>query len=363
MRVMAVLCMLGLFGAARAGDDLAKDIDPIASDVAGYLRGAGMNAVFVDQIKADRKLKSSGGVGLANAMKKALEAQGIRVGKTGSKLSLTGNYFSSEDDKPELGFELRLVDNRDKTVKEFKSRIKYDVNVATLSGGTAKIASDDSPMKRRRQLKLSLDADPTVSIRKTRIQSSPDSKYAVEIWVKSGGSDYAPRDINDSEGQAFVRIDKEEIYGVQIINDSDKNAAVTLTVDGINIFSFSENKDYTYFIVGPNSRTLIKGWHINNQQSDSFKVTEYAKSAAAELNHQASKDIGMITAVFKAAWPEGDRIPDDEGGGRTAIDQLATGKGPRVDSAFKVVEMHVGMLRDTISCRYSKGAEVEEREK
>ncbi|GEM_PF-6843594 len=59
-------------------------------------------------------------------------------------------------------------------------------------------------------------------------------------------------------------------------------------------------EDLAGTILPPRSRFDVVGWHRTNDESDAFLVTEYAKSAAATLDHRAN--LGTITASFAAAW-------------------------------------------------------------
>ena len=130
----------------------------------------------------------------------------------------------------------------------------------------------------------------------------------------------------------------------KLINDSDTDAAVTLTVDGLNMFAFSENSDYRYVIVRKKSQGVIPGWHITNRRSDSFKVTEYAKSAVAQLLPNSSL-VGTVTATFAAAWPRETMPPADERGSRRLVmrGKDATGRGPSVETGYQVAERVVGV--------------------
>ena len=66
----------------------------------------------------------------------------------------------------------------------------------------------------------------------------------------SRASDFRPRAASkDEDGFAFLKINRDEIYAVKLINDSPHDAAVTLTIDGLSVFAFSENSNYTYWIV------------------------------------------------------------------------------------------------------------------
>jgi hypothetical protein len=153
-----------------------------------------------------------------------------------------------------------------------------------------------------------------------------------------------------------VATGRNEIYSVRLINESPHDAAATLTIDGLNMFVFSEVKDkkgqprYTHVIVPARSSGTILGWHRTNEKSDSFLVTEYAKSAAAQLLHNSAK-IGTITVCFSAAWPRDGRPPGDEPPTRSAD---ATGRGPEVAAKYTEVERTLGVIRATVSVRYTK---------
>src|SRR5262249_8539050 len=77
-------------------------------------------------------------------------------------------------------------------------------------------------------------------------------------------------------------------------------------------------------------------------------VTEYAKSAAAQLQNESN--IGAITASFSAAWP--DTPPPDEPGGARAAN--ATARGPSGRQDFNIVSYFIGKVRATVSVRYNK---------
>jgi hypothetical protein len=160
------------------------------------------------------------------------------------------------------------------------------------------------------------------------------------------------------DGETFVPIRRGEVYVIRLINRSEHDAAVTVAIDGLSMFAFSEVKDaksgapkYTHVIVDPGKQSDIKGWHVTNEQSDSFQVTEYAKSAAAELNLQSGSGLGTITVCFAAAWAKARPADEPEDPTREAA---ATGRGPRIDQKYTEVVRKIGVLRATVSVRYTR---------
>jgi hypothetical protein len=103
-------------------------------------------------------------------------------------------------------------------------------------------------------------------------------------------------------------------------------------------------------IVPPHSSAVIPGWHRNNNDTDAFQVTEYAKSAAALIHNE--QNLGVVTATFAAAWentPPPDEMPQSKGVGGDA-----TGFGPRIAQEYKEVKRTIGSVRASVSARYTK---------
>ena len=105
-------------------------------------------------------------------------------------------------------------------------------------------------------------------------------------------------------------------------------------------------------MVPARSSALIKGWYRNSKTVDSFLVTQYAKSAAAE-HLKSTARVGTITTTFAAAWKKDTRPPADE---RYASGTRgdATARGPNLRQESVTVVRHVGLVRAAVSVRYTK---------
>src|SRR5205085_2729693 len=131
---------------------------------------------------------------------------------------------------------------------------------------------------------------PTVFIDGTRIKSSKDSLYAIELLVKPY-KEYEkqaaqPRAAQEKDGQAFAPIDRGEIYELRIFNYAPVEAAVTATIDGLDLFTFSDDRKddkkdgppkFSHFFVDPATdgkpgEVTIVGWHktVDPKRKDNF---------------------------------------------------------------------------------------------
>src|SRR5690606_33261941 len=92
-----------------------------------------------------------------------------------------------------------------------------------------------------------------------------------------------PRPAVEEEGLAFCAIGRSEIYAIRVYNNSPHDASLTLTIDGLSVFAFSEFTNYTHYIIPAGGKPVdILGWHRTNEKSDAFKVVAFADSEVAK---------------------------------------------------------------------------------
>lgn len=354
---------------ARASVELREVLREAATELQKLLGKESQDSVAVGQFTGPANFPTAAGPGFVQTLTEELKKLEISV-KTRAKFGIKGEYRLAEmpAENPDdarigvkvLGLRLRLVleDEFGNPRGEFNfdRLIRGEATLLTAIGLPAALPPGDTERERDRKMRQRV-IDPKTNIKGTIVRSDPASPYAIEILVND-----APRETEDKEGLAFVPIRRGEVYAVRLINDSPHDAAVQLKIDGLSMFTFSEMRHadgnrkgeplYTAVIVPARKNVLIKGWHINNEKTDSFLVTEYAKSGAGQL--KSTGNLGVISATFQAAWPEGGTPPADEPGKRRGGTGDATGFGPRVDVKFKEVKVNMGVIRDSISVRYTK---------
>jgi hypothetical protein len=192
----------------------------------------------------------------------------------------------------------------------------------------------------------------------TKIIPSAKSPYAIEVLVKRDIKALAmPRQPRFEGDNPFVDTQRGELYAVRVYNNSQHEAAVTLHIDGLSVFTFSEVRDpkgaprYSHYIIPPGKDTTIHGWHKRNEPPDnflSFLVTAYG-DGASKLVAQPTGKVGLITATFAYAWPKGQEPPKDD---RSAGDE--TGLGPPISAKFAEPQRTIGAVRDIVSIRYTR---------
>ncbi len=316
-------------------------------------------SISIGEFTSPPQMVSSGGTGLAKSLISHLEETGIKVSRR-APIGFKGEYFTDVDaeGKPIAKVEGRIVDERGRSLlsftsltKELKAVVKDASSIASVMGLT--FDSDPNQSESAQQDKLQ-DAlkHPNVVVSNHAVRSSKHSPYAVEVHTStSPHGPFQPGTPVNDEGMAFVAIEQGHYYTVELINDSSHDAAVVLTIDGLNVFAFSEIKYYQHFIVPARSHSMIRGWHRNNRTSDSFEVTNYSKSAAATLLPNGGS-LGTITAIFSAAWPVNQAPPPDERSAK--FGSRGTARGQEVSAKYREVERHVGVVRSSVSIRYEK---------
>jgi hypothetical protein len=181
--------------------------------------------------------------------------------------------------------------------------------------------------------------------------------FSVEILVKDRHDGQAtPIEPKPLKGRPFVDVKPTQYYEIRLHNDGDFEGAAEVTIDGLNAIS-TFNKDKrkpTHYLIPAGGSTTIRGW-LHTTASGArdnvlaFLVTEYGHGAATRF--RSTGEVGVITVRFSAAWAEGKKPPSGEGGARSSGRE--TDAGPGLPENLKVVKRHLGLIRSTVSIRYS----------
>jgi hypothetical protein len=352
--LLIVGLILGLAAPARANEALRPALAVMGKQIAQLLQGRGEDSIAVGAFTGASRLSASSGPGITKVLVEELEKLGVHV-KSRANLEVKGDYLDVLDRASQLlalRIKAQVLDRDGEAVVVLDKKIEDpDVLAQVLGVNRPDLGGGVSPKRASEEVKKRID-NPSVDLAGTKIRTGPTSPYAIEVLIKSAGR-YEPRRPTGEDGRAFVAIQKGEVFAINLINDSDHDAAVELTLDGLSMFAFSSVKGYRHVVVPKKGNAAIKGWHRTNETSDEFVVTEYAGSAAAEL--LASPDgIGTITAAFAAAWDPKEGPPADEAAKFRDPFGPAIGRGGSVQTPYAEVVRERGRVRDVINVRYKK---------
>jgi hypothetical protein len=354
--------LFGLPGRARA-EGFREGLASFAKDISEFLAKSDYDAIDVGEFTGPATPVTSAGPGIQKTLIEELTKKKVLV-KPGANLYIKGEYILIENTKDKerervlLRLEAKVRDKTGKVLLEFVREIESTQELVKNLGATGYLPPKADDPDRNEKLNSQIKK-PGVFIDGKRIQARKGSPYSVEIQVRrAGGALAKPLTPTDEKGLAFVPIKKGDYYEIVLRNDSDKEAAVSVSIDGLDMFTFSKIRNkkngqpqFTHWIIGRGKALVVKGWHIDNKTSDRFEVSSFGDSEAAKLLKGNAK-VGVITVCFHAAW-EGKTPPEDEKGSRSA-DSLGTKRGPPVDAPTKAVQRTVGVLREFVSVRYGK---------
>jgi hypothetical protein len=338
----------------RASEGLRPSLAEISQEIAKLLKGRAEDAIAVGAITGPAHVPSSSGPGIKKILIEELQKQGVRV-QSRAKLEIKGDYLDVIDkDSQLLSLRLRasVLDRQGEIIVAIDKKIDdRDVLAQVMGVSKVDLGAGVTPERESQAMKQRLES-PSIGIVGSRIEADRQRPYALEIQVKERGR-YLPRSAVEEEGLAFVPIHRGEVFGVNLINDSENDAAVELTIDGLSMFAFAPNTNARHIIVPKRSSYLVKGWYRNNQSSEEFLITEYSRSAVAQLLSNPDQ-IGTITATFAAAWDPNERPPSDESTKFRDPFNNAVGRGRQVVTPLREVRKQFGRVRDVVTVRYKK---------
>lgn len=360
-----VAASLGLMGTVRAGS-FREALGPLAEEIKQVvIDDQRQTAIQVGEFSGKGQLNC--GPGLCEDLKLALNKSYPGICQPHATLVLKGEYEQVPDPRATdlilLQVAVTIRDTNGRKIAEKSLEVRDTGVIATALGLTVALPSKANREVRNQHLQKALKA-PSYHVQNTIIRARQNTPYGVEVLVApvqaaprdvAGWSRIAPRAPVNRNGEAYVPIAKNEVFALRIHNDLQRECAVSVAVDGVDSFAFSDVRQgnlphYKYHIF-PTGTGVVPGWHRTNQISESFLVTEYGKGAASKVGLPARGKVGVITCRFALAWT-GDNPPPEEVGARDGGNE--TGFGPAVKSQQKDARRKIGVAREVISIRYSR---------
>lgn len=356
-RMLVILALLVAHGEtaspARADEALTQGLDRLAANIAEFLKSEELaRSVVVGDFIAPPRLIASGGAGLSNQIAKALEKHQVKVDPS-AKVQLLGRFtVRQEKEFRESNFEsvslrirAELLDDQDDTLQILNISV-FGQAALQIAGATTDLPPEENAEDQEKRKQKAL-TNPSVAIVGNEARASRDSPYGLEVLVTS-----APRPLTAENGRAFVELNQSEEYVIRLHNRSKFEAAVELTIDGLDMFVLSEDGSFgSRVLVAPRRSVDIPGWYVNGKISRAFVITSLPDGLASQRNIPSTK-IGTITASFAAAWEPSADPPADEPSPKSA-DQ-ATGAGREIDKKYEQVQRVIGAVRSVVSVRYTR---------
>jgi hypothetical protein len=209
--------------------------------------------------------------------------------------------------------------------------------------------------KERQKIILESNESPLVHIADHTVSAKAGSPYRIEVLVRQGEELMSLNDgrLRMEEGgtgdhpekYAFADLRLREEYVVKIYNDSDYDAGVELSIDGLNIFEFADPeyrhfKELGYVLIPAHGAGVIPGWFRSPDYADAFEIRFLPDSAAALLKRDAGR-IGTISARFFAAWDPSGPPPPIEPLVESSKD-FGTARGREVPGGYETVKRQFG---------------------
>ncbi len=356
---LAVLFIGSFLGSANAAKDaLEQELNAMVSEhVIPLVEKRGGGALAVGGFTAATRVKGNAGPEIQLKLSRLLKEAGARVDPDEYQYEITGNYLPYNDQESKLqGVKLvgRLVDAEDgTTLGEFPRFVFGPEAVPRLLGLSVDTRGSNDPRIQSAAFQKAMK-QPQTFLLGSQVSATPASQYAVEVLARRGGQWRTFPIRKDRKARPFVDLARDDVYAIRLLNHSDCEAAVRLTIDGVSVFQFSQQRPRpNYWIVPPKNNgqpgaTLVRGWDKTSSSTLEFKVVDFPSSAAAKVNLRPTSNIGTITASFSACWAnERDR---PRGEGRTR----ATGFGKEIVDNKTRLKRHVGQVREVVSVRYER---------
>lgn len=319
--------------------------------------------VAVGAFTAAPRLESSGGVGLGHRVRQALHAVGIATQPSGA-LQLSGKFRDAVESQPFAGegvalrIEYLIQDARDNELLKGVINAFGDAPLE-IAGGTADLrprpdGDDDGEARRRQEAIRASFERPAAFVAGQETRPSRGSPFGLEVRVDARGvAGAAPATPVLRDGRSFVQLAKGDQYRVRLRNATKDTVLVSLTIDGLDAFTFSEDPDdqgrKVHFVLAPGTVRDVPGWFITKKRSEAFRITDYAKSEAVKM-FGSTADVGQITATFYEA------VKIERTYTVLVPESIGTERGNKIETNYERVRLQEGRPLATVTVRYEKAS-------
>lgn len=309
----------------------------ISDLVAEKLKELSVNELVVTTFVNPHDAQKPGGPGIAETIKDKLRQKGIRSVRK-SDYSLTGQFRVSANAQkhfpdghiqnvPAAKIFFQLKQKGKQQLLLDSSLIDEDgLGIVEDHADLGTIAGLITPINNAKDLARSMGSDrssePLVEVADKWIQLANDPNLKVQI-LKARASeknatprdqDYKPVDVLFEGNLPYISLKHDDIYIVQIRNDHPYAVAARLTIDGLNMFHFSEEKEKRtdLWIFPSRSTYVLRGWHRKGNEVYLFKISDYAGNPRTDDESENATDVGAISVSFFSAWKPGENPPPNE---------------------------------------------------
>jgi hypothetical protein len=351
-------CLLGLPGQAPSQEPLQADMIKLAKKIKLLLDVNKLpKAVAPPKVSGPGKLAGAVEDGVQKLLEKALEAVGVQVTRE-SNTSLHVRYsVGKELDKKQdterdvVRCKCELTDAvHGKDFEPFVYTIEDANAIAFLIGGTGAPGGKTVDQVASAVVAQFLKPSGPEPIDKDGIVWTGD--YGIQIRISD--KPVVPEIKENKEPHVTFRPNQE--FAVVLHNRGRREAAVFLTLDGVSVFTRSTVRHeeggrkgsprLTHILVPAGGSTQVGGWHKDFKTIEPFVVVPRDKA----VNPTAR--LASIKALFSAAWPAGEKAPEDE----PRLTQSGAGHGigaaQERPQDSKEVARTIGTVRGIVEVRY-----------
>jgi hypothetical protein len=361
--LLLMLCLGGLFaGPRRSPADtvnsslsaLQIELQELAKSLHALVVENGEGSISVGAFASHKDVDGSAGPQLQLILARELQGLGLAIDEENPRYRVHGEYGPFNADR-KLGIRVsaHLIDGT--TGKTwtgsplmrgvFGRETTPLVLGLTVADSTAlptvyQLGWSDLPWDRR------LGFSPPLVTGAT-IRGRSGSAYAVEVLAKRDGQ-LVSQTATIQDNRPWVELAAEDSFAVRLVNESEHEAAVRLTVDGVEALEFSGSNSL-HWIVPPGRSLVVDGWRLPGGRTEAFQARGgFPQSPAAPCRLTPSPATGQISASFSACWKDDAARPRDEPPTRDRL----IGVGSDVETSDS--QRQLGRLRSVISVRFER---------
>ncbi len=363
---------------AHAEEALTLDaaLTSIAKVVAEKVKQENATQIVINPITDTGDLTHTAGTGLTEKLIEKLKAEGIAPALK-ADLIFSGDYGLGEAESggQRLGFPVgrlafkvkkrngkTLVDSENDIPADRQPRVTDLGDLNKMGNTTVALPPPSATTERNKATLDALDNKPGLfEIQGTRLRAT-GAPYAIELLVAPATGQVAPRagafrpaKLEVRDGSPFLKVEPGQALAVRIINEAGHDVASTVSIDGLSMFDFREDKAdrNEHVIIKQGTAGDILGWFRDAKVSSAFLVADLPQDHTKSALLKNPAKIGSITITFAAAWEKDNQRPADEfvHNRKVGVEIIP---GGTIEAPYETVNRQIGEVRTVLTVRYDK---------
>ena len=290
---------------------LSEEISGIATQIS---RAVGSDACDISGITCLSHPSATSGDAIVIDLYEKLRQAGVSLSAKAEK-KISGEYLLASEEISKSGVTgphavLRFYLTDGAQLKQFTAIVDNTEDLQQLFSLNSFVSPSTIPEKRNAEILIKRDLKVVDNVWLTNSSAAAegsDLSMSIEKIEDASNRNVIPIEMVDTTPTVNFKLGDR--YRLRLRNDSERNVAASVSIDGLNSFYFHNSQGkkgkLSHYIVPRQSTVTVEGWFIDSSKVNAFRIGYFD-----EEDSKIKRSSGNISVTYCYAWPSDESPPD-----------------------------------------------------